>query len=405
MGFLDSAITSVGRELAQTAVSALEKSTGVDVGGTLNYLFGNGQETGGANLDALSQAIEQKFAGDLQQLEMLQAEIYQQDQALAALSAQLSGIASALTQITGIIQNIEQLLSGIGQEQLYQSWQNVDNEMTNYLVSIDTNFRIYSNYLSSYGKTPASEVAKLAENILNGNDGPLDGLSAIHSFMMGSGQGRGALQLWSLMVTPLVQQGLLDYRLAVQQYFQYYEKLTYAQLQAASLVMEAYNFNDDPINAKKAWDQYRQQILDQEDTFIQWLVPLVYSGVIGGIFVTGNNPYDSVNYTAYDAAVQLNPRIQYVRGDTDVDAAFYTPSSIFTAAEQLLANLYVTTPSSRRIVVYMLYPNGWGIDTLLNGVELTLSSVSSSTTISSASHNRLGSPFPFPTVPGPWNYY
>ena len=200
------------------------------------------------------------------------------------------------------------------------------------------------------------------------------------------------------MVLPLVQQGILDYRLAVQQYFQYYQSIAYAQLQATNLVMEGYNYNNDSTNANKVWDLYKSYLLAQEDVFITWLVPLIYAGQQGGIFVI-DSEYTVDNFTTYDSALQLNPALQYVRGNTEAPGeAFYAPSPIFKAAERLLANLYVTEPDARRIVVHMLYPNGGGISPLLDGLDLPLVAEESSETISAVSSNRLGSPFQFP-----WN--
>lgn len=405
MGFLDAAIGSIGQDLAKTAVDSLSQSTGVNVGGTLAYLFGNDQPKGGANMDALGTAVAAKFANDQKQLTLLQAGLFQQSQALAAMGSQLTGIANALTRITGMIQNVQQMLKEIGQEQLFQEWQAVDDKMTDYIAAINSAFATYGNYTTGYKTTPPTLVNGLIGNILDVNGGPIVGLRAIHDFMMGGGQERGALQLWSSMVTPLVQSGSVDYRLAVEEYFQYYQKLTYAQLKATNLLMEAYNFHGDHNNAKVTWDQYKGQILDQEDAFISGLVPLVFAGEQGGVFVPPGGTQERVNFTAYDAATQLNPGVQFVRGNSaNKGDAYYTPSSIFTAAEQLLANLYVTDSADRRIVVHMLYPNGSGINTLLDGLKLTLSRTGSSTTVGSTSDSRLGGPFPFPTLDdySPW---
>jgi hypothetical protein len=101
--------------------------------------------------------------------------------------------------------------------------------------------------------------------------------------------------------------------------------------------------------------------------------------------------------------MQLNPGVQHVRGDADVDDAFYAPSSVFSSAEQLLATLSVTGPTDRRIVVHMLYPKGVGINTLLDGLKLTLSPFHSSETIRPVSDTRLGSPFAYPVVPDDYN--
>jgi hypothetical protein len=395
MSFLDDAISSVGQDLAKTAAQQIDQATGTNAGAALYTLYA-GQAKGGENIAALGPAVQKAFGDQQNILTQLQAGLYQQGLGIAAIGNQLAGISSALAQITGIIQNIKQMLSKIGQEQLYQEWQAVDNQMTTYIAAIDAAYDTYGSYISNYKTTPSVEVNFLIENILNVNNGPKVGLGAIHDFMMGGGQSRGSLQLWSAMVTPLVQTGMLDYRLAVKQYFEYYQKLAYAELRATNLVMEAYHYHNDQTNAKKVWAQYNQQLLDQEDIFITWLTPLVYAGVEGGVFVPSGLSSQAVNATAYDAAMQLNPGMQYVRGDANVGDSFYTPSRIFADAEQLLANLYLTDHKQRRIVVHMLYPDGGGINTLLDGLFLTLSPLKSAASINPVSNTRLGSPYPFP---------
>jgi hypothetical protein len=403
MSFLDDAIGSIGQDLAKTAVDQLDQATGVNVGGTLAYLFGNEQASGGANMAELGPAVLAAFGQQQQTLSLLQAELYQQGEALAALGRQLTGIAMAISQITGMIKNIQQLLQKIGQEQLYQDWRLVDVQIAEYIDSIDTAFTTYGDYVSTFKTTPTNEVEQLVIEILSSNDGPKVGLGAIHDFIMSNGQARGVLQLWSAMVTPLVQQGQMDYRLAVKQYFQYYQSLAYAQLRATNLVMEGYNYNNDHANARKVWDRYTSYLLLQEDVFITWLVPLVYAGQQGGVFKFTNDNW-IVNFTAYHSAMQFNPGVQYVRGDLETPGdAFYSPSQIFKDAEELLANLFVTGPKDRRIVVHMIYPDGFGINPLLDGLNLTLSPVGSTKTVSAVSANRLGGPYQFPRLPEDYN--
>jgi hypothetical protein len=396
MSFLDDAIGSIGQGLAQTAVSAISAETGVNVGGALGYLFGNGQTMGGQNMAALGPAVENAFPSGTDNT-LLQADLKQQTSAISAMGIQLGGIVSSLAQITGMIQNIQAMLLEIDEEQKFTEWQAADNEITNYIVKIDSAYNMYAGYIAKYPTTPTSEVRQLRDDILDPNDGPLAGLGGINQYMLDSDEGRGALHLWTAMVRPLVQRGVLDYRLAVQQYFQYYQKLTYAQLKATNLLVEAYRFNVDQPNADAIWAQYRSQLLSQENVFITWLVPLVYAGVEGGVFVPQGQTTQRVNFTCYDATLQLNSGIQYVRGDADPGNGFYEPSSIFRAAEQLLATLYVTAPTDRRIVVHMSYPNGMGINTLLSGLFVTLSPSGTSSIIPSFSNTVLGSPFPFPS--------
>jgi len=406
MSFFDDAISSMGRSLAATAVADLNASTGVDVGGTLGYLFGGGQQPGATDMSQLGPKVEKAFGDDPTTLKLLQADLGQQAQAIAGLGAQLTGIADSLSLITGEIANIQSLLQQIQQEQLFQDWQAVDIQMTNDISAINTAFLTYGQYLGTFQptppqiSTPLSEVQTLVSNILDVNVGPKEGLANIHNFIMDSGQSKGVLQLWSAMVAPLVAGGLLDYRLAVQQYFQYYQKLAFAQLTATNLLMEAYNFAPDQTNAKKSWEQYKTQILAQEDTFITWLFPLVQAGVYGGL----NPSSGGANFTAYDASIQINPGAQMVKGDANPGGAFYAPSSIFAAAEQLLANLYVTSQSDRRIVVHMGYPNVTGMTSVLDHLNLTLTPDGTQQTINAVSSTRLGSPFSVQEPPGVAGY-
>jgi hypothetical protein len=402
MSFFDDAISSIGQGLANTAAQEISASTGIDVGGTLGFLFGGGQTKGGGNMAAATNSILAAFGSggtspDAAMLSQLSATLDQQTQAIENLGTQLTGITNALSSIQGEIDGIETMLTKISQQQLFTDWNDIDIQLTEYITSIDSCYFQYGMYVSKYSTTPIKEIDYLAQTITNPNDGPLGGLKTINALLMGSGgESKGALQLWSLMVSPLVQDGTLDYRLAVQQYFQYYQKLVYAELKAVNLLIEAYIYNGDKNSADTMWDQYISQLLQQEDTFINWLVPLVYSGEIGGHNLAGDN--SAVNFSFFEAATQLNPGVQQMKGDADPGNAFYTPSTIFQTAEQLLANLYVTGVTDRRIVVHMLYSNGAAIPTLLNGLSLTLTAATSGiqSTINPISHARLGGPFDFP---------
>ncbi|MBC7759735.1 MAG: hypothetical protein H7069_12825 [Phormidesmis sp. FL-bin-119] len=402
MSFFDDAISSIGQGLATTAVQSLSESTGIDVGGTLGFLFGGGQKEGGANLTSLDGLVKSMFGSggkdpDPAALEQLNATLGQQTEAIAALGAQLTSIGLEISAIQGEIAGIEELLTKINQEILFGNWNNVDVQITEYITVINSYYSQYSMYIANYTTTPVSEVSDLIINILNPGGGPQNALSNIGALMLGSGgQSKGALELWSEMVTPLVQNGTLDYRLAVQQYFQYYQRLVYAQLQATNLLMEAYIFNPDKTSANTMWTNYKLQLLEQEDTFINWLVPLIFSAQIGGYAEAGK--YELSSFTFIESAMQLNPQIQCVVGDAAPGKAFYAPSSIMMKAEQLLANLYVTETTDRRITVHMLYSSEATVAPLLGGLSLSLNGMSAGTptTLNPISSNVLGGPYPFP---------
>jgi hypothetical protein len=62
-------------------------------------------------------------------------------------------------------------------------------------------------------------------------------------------------------------------------------------------------------------------------------------------------------FAAALASMELDPTVQSspptAPGDGTMPTAYYAPSQLFRDAEQLLANLSVTEPKDRRIVVYM----------------------------------------------------
>jgi len=401
MSFLDDAISTVGRGLAQTAAKTLSDATGFDVGGTLNVLFGNDQKMGGQDLTALEQNLPNSWTGAPAQLQMLQSGLEQQTQLVSDLGTSLSALAVAVDAITGQIGDIESMLDKIGQGQLYQEWQAIDSSITPYLASVQTSFTTYGEYIADFAETESTLVIALTDNIINTNDGPRVALTAISKYIIDDGQARGVLQLWSTMVAALVAADALDYRDATDQYFAYYQKLAYAQLQATNLLMEAYNFLGDGAQAKKVWNQYRAYLLAQEDTFVTWLVPLVTAGVAADYSVPTDGT--SFSFSCLDASMQLNPGLQRVpKGRVSKDTAsngYYAPSPLFQRAEALLATLYVTEPADRRIVVHMLYDCVEEISSLLSGVNLTLSSSDAATEVAARRSSRLGAPFPYPYKP------
>jgi hypothetical protein len=201
---------------------------------------------------------------------------------------------------------------------------------------------------------PASEVSTLMNDAISPTGGPADSMAVINSFIVVEGQAKGVLQLWSEMVSPSVAAGQLDYRSAVDQYTTYYKRLVSAQLLAANVLVEAHNYLNDK-GAKGAWDSYKTLVLAQEDEFIQWLVPLVYSGVEAYLSTppAGPKPVGPL-FTYYEASMQLHAGLQAMPGDA-AGQGYYAPTSIFEDAEALLSTLSVTDPDDRRIVVHMVF--------------------------------------------------
>lgn len=377
MSFFDDAISTLGRGLAQTAVQAATDATGFDVGGTLNALFGNGQETGGQNLNNLSSELNNSNL-PTEAISALETGLSQQAAQITALGDQLTTLSSEIANIKGEIANIEAKLDKINQEILYIEWQAVNTPIINLITTIKTSYMEYANILSLGidAKTPTSDVTNLTTQILDPDGGAVTCSAAISAYINDDGQAKGVLQLWSNMVCALINAGLLDYRDAAEQYFQYYQKLVYAQLQATNLVMEAHNFHGDYNLAKIAWNDYRSQLISQEKEFIQWLSPIIASQIQGSK-VSGSGYFAG----AISAAFQMNPSILMLPPNgpwTTAPTPYYEASSLYQRAEEILANLYLTQDDDRRIVAHMLYDGTPIIAQTVEGVRITIEPTSSS---------------------------
>lgn len=394
MSFLDDAISNIGRGLAQSAVQAASDATGMDVGGTLNFLF-NGQTTGGEQLATLQSSLQSDWSGTPEQLTALQNGLAQQSQTLSDIGTQLTSVAASVGAISVQIHQISTLLTQINQQQLFQSWQTVDVAMSGYLAAISTSYATYGKYVLAASETDGTLVQDLVVTILDPNVGPAVGITAIHNLIMGNGQAQSVLQLWSAMVAPLVSGGLMDYREAVQQYEAYYKQLAYAQLCGTNLLMEAYNYDAESSStlAAGAYTDYKAALLAQEDMFIRWMVPLVAAGVVGGVTTNG------IPFSSADAAVQLNPGVQTLPGAADPGASFYAASPVFRGAESLLASLSVTDPADRRVVVHMAYLAGTN-GSSLGSLHLTMTSLDGESQVSPVTSTRLGGPYFIPLAPG-----
>jgi hypothetical protein len=401
MSFFDDAISTVGRGLAQTAAGALSDATGVDVGGIMNTLFGNGQTSGGETLSTVQQELQTEWKGDQASLTVLSDGIAAQSAQLTQIGNEIGSISTAIASLNAQLSGFAAMLANLAQSALYQQWQEVDVEMTEYIVAIDTSYQTYGEYaadpnIGTPQAIPTSEVVQLMNDVLNMNNGPKVALNAISAFIMDDSQAKGVLQLWSSMVSPLVAAGELDYRDAVKQYINYYRKLAYAQLRATNLVMEAYNFNGDSTSAADAWVDYKKTVLSQEATFMTWLIPLIYSGI------NPQTPFpNTVPFTSSHAILQLDPGVQRL-GSGPAGKAYIEPSAVLRSAEELLANLYVTDPDERRIVLLMAYSGDAPIGPAVDQAALTLSPASGGGTVAATRKNRLGAPYAWPgnwTVP------
>ena len=251
-------------------------------------------------------------------------------------------------------------MQAINQETLYIAWEIKDQPIAQLIATIRSTHQDYGSYIAQSSGANSADVTQFVSGLLGAGNVISSASKVINDAIMAQGgQSKGLLQLWSEMVVPLVANGTIDYREAVSEYVDYYKRLVYAQLQATNLVMEAYNFNFSPSpmrtpteQAKQHWETYRGHLLSQEEPFVNSLFPLVVAAV-------GRAPGDfmSWGFTAVSASMELNPLLQSSPATAPAEGttptAYYAPSQIFREAEQLLANLYVTGPQDRRIVVYM----------------------------------------------------
>ena len=359
MGFFDDALGAMGQSLAQSASGYVQGVTGPVVGNMLGTLFGGGQATGGANLAQLQKEIP-GISLPASDLALLKGQMAAQTAEIQNIGNQLTALSSAMAVIQSEVSAMAVVLNKIAQEELFLAWQTVDVQMTDAITSIHSDYSVLAGFAANYANTEGPQVATVMGNLqLNG---PLYSMNLINALILGGGgESQGVLQLWSAMVAPLVQKGLIDYREAVDQYTAYYKKLVAAQLLAANILVEMSNYfaiNGDHAGAMSAWNAYKACVLAQEADFIQWLVPLVYSGVMA---YTGagyapdpdRHPLGPM-YTYYEGAMQLHAGLQAMPGDAG-GQGYYAPTSIFEDAEEMLSTLSVTDASDRRIVVHMVF--------------------------------------------------
>ena len=363
MSFFDDAITTLGQGLAQTAIQAATDETGYDVGGALNVLFGNGQTTGGQDITVLIGAVNNS---NLSQpfVEQIQNSLTQQVDLLAALGTQLNALSQQISGLNSAIAGIQAMLQKIDKEILYTQWEIVDTDITNFLTSINVAYGQYSTYLAQgIGvNQQTGPVADLCAEILSANNGAGELSAAISQLLIDDDQRKGVLQLWTAMIVPLISDNLIDFREAADKYFTYYQRMAYAQLQATNLAMEAYNFQGSSDLAKNMWSSYRNQLIAHENCFITWLMPLIAAGVQR--IEDPSNPHDSNSLLA---VLQLNPSAW------TGSAPYYQPSSLLQRAEQILADLYVTEPTDRRVVVHMLNDAGPWIENVVASAPVSIS--------------------------------
>lgn len=391
MGFFDDALGAIGQSLAQSASEYVQGVTGPVVGNMIGTLFGGGQATGGATLSTLLNGIKQSNLSQ-SDITLLEGQMATQTADIENIGSQLTALSSAVNVIQNEVTAMTAVLNEIAEEELFQAWQAVDLQMTDAITSILSDYTVLAGFTANYANTSGSQVQTFMGLQQNG---PLDSMNLISTLIQGGGgQSKGVLQLWSAMVAPLVRKGQIDYRGAVEQYTTYYKNLVGAQLLAANILVEVSNYfaiNGSHTAAMTAWNGYKANVVAQEPEFIQWLVPLVYSGVMAGASDGGPQ------YTFVDGAMQLHAGLQAMPGDS-AGQGYYAPTSLFADAEAMLSALSVTDPGDRRIVVHMVFSDDQQgtFKVPIDANRLTLTREGSSATVSPA----LVSKFEYTGFPG-----
>jgi hypothetical protein len=401
MGFFDDALGSVGMALAQTASGYVQDVTGPQVGAMLGTLFGGGQTTGGANIEATQTAISQDVPSGVAS-QVLQGMLEAQSTQISDIGDRVASIATVTNQLLADVSEMAATLGKIAQEQLYLAWQQNDDFTTTAVTSVATSYQAYGETIQHYETAAPAEVTSQVDDILNNNDGPKVAINTINTYLLPDGQRKGLLQLWTEMVQPLVLSGQLDYRQAIDGYSAYYTQLVASQMLASNLLVEAHNYYSDGI-AEAVWTDFQNLLGDQEDQFIAWLAPLIVAA-----------QFAPSPFTGIDAAMHLQPDVAAMTSTQPNAGGYYEPSSIFSAAESMMAATAVTDPNARRIVVNMVFCDlGGGSEPLakaeIDANPLTITAASSLTaenagTVPASKISKFSVPLPGAICPSNENF-
>jgi len=275
--------------------------------------------------------------------------------AIQGLGKQLTSIQNTLAYMQADLDRnfaeIEQQLQEIDQEQLYLSWQVADQQITNYLTQINTQYSTYAEYAVNATTTTQGEVSALVSQITNTNDGAKVSLNGINSYVVGGGQSKSVFALWVAMITPLVQNGTIPYSGALASYMAYATKILYAQMQAINLIVEAYNQQGSNPIAQSEYSLYQGVATSQETAFLSAFEQLQFNALFNGASYSNGKPsepyYVSWTYDYFPLLQGLYAGAQWI--------TTYAPTPARMAAEQLLAYAQAPKPGDRRIVVWMIF--------------------------------------------------
>ena len=319
MANLGSALTFIGEGLANGALSSV---VSFGAGFILDAIFGN---------------PDQKILNELNEL-----------------GQELNTIESTLVNIEDELDAISKELAKIAQEQLYQAWETRDNDVQEIITKIKAQFQTLIQFAKNAKDTSKEEVDELVSNILNTNSGALVNLEQLQTLVLGSGQDKGVLQLWTDMVAPLTTKNTFPIGKALNSYLKYYVHIVSAQMRAANLLVQAFNKQQSRNNAMDSYRRYRKIANSQEVPFIKNIDFLIRNSLSTG------GTYGPIGQGNFSFQYEYLPLMQsYFAG-----GAFkgeYQPSPIHRQAEEILSSAQAMGPKERRIVVWMVYPANFAI--------------------------------------------
>ncbi|GAB4393006.1 MAG: hypothetical protein Tsb0032_10750 [Kiloniellaceae bacterium] len=274
----------------------------------------------------------------------------EQVQAIEQLGDQLTSVQNAVAalgeELSRDMDLIQKELKEIKLEQLYIAWQTVDNDLQQYITQLDVQYGRFLGYAASPKTTTKEEVTELIDEILNTNNGAAVVMAQINKLLIGSESAKGALQLYSEMVQPLVRDGKQSCYAAIRNYFNYYVTAAYAQQRALYLLVEAFHEDGNDTLAQRQRDGYQAMVKSQEIPFVSVVDTLLHEEMLGGIqLVDGHTLY------TYD----------YVHALQDYSAqgfydGTYSPTEVRAEAEELLTASLCLAPDHNRLVLWMVYP-------------------------------------------------
>jgi|GEM_PF-4047413 len=233
-------------------------------------------------------------------------------------------------------------LEQIKQQQRYMAWQSIDKDLQGSISKVEVQFTRFLEYARNPQETSPKAADQLATEILDSNFGAAVAMADVSKLLTGVGQNKGALELFTEMVEPLIRDDRITAQAAMANYLNYYVAAAYTQQRCLYLLVEAYHKDNNNKVAKAQRETYQGYVRAQEIPFLRNIERILRQGLVGGVSASGT-------FT-----------LGYVRAVQDYlcQAAFagaYEPTRCRERAEEIITDSLCLDDSDTRIVVWMLY--------------------------------------------------